>query len=92
MQHRKPKATPDVACEDFDSEELDERGKHHFRFVMGTALYLRQDRVDIQHSVRHLSQFMSRPTVAAEAGIRHLILYLKGTPDLGILLSFNEQE
>ena len=33
---------------------------------------------------------MSRPTLAAEAGVRHVILYLKGTPDdLGVLLSYN---
>ena len=56
---------------------------------MGTLLYLSQDRVDIQHSGRHLSQYMSRPTLVAEAGVRHVILYLKGTPDLGVLLSYN---
>ena len=36
-----------------------------------------------------LSEYMSRPRVAAEAGVRHVILYLKGTPDLGTLLSYN---
>lgn len=32
---------------------------------------------------------MSRPTLAAEAGVRHVILYLKGTPVLRVLLSYN---
>lgn len=55
---------------------------------MGTLLYLSQDRPDLQHAVRNLTQFLARPTVAAEAGVKHIILYLKGTPDLGILLGY----
>ena len=51
---------------------------------MGTLLYLSQDRVDPQHAVCHLSQFMAKPTAA----VKHVILYLKGTPDLGILLGY----
>ena len=31
---------------------------------------------------------MAKPTAAAEAGVKHAILYLKGTPDLGILLGY----
>ena len=80
---------PDVSGENLTCEELDEKGKHRFRSAMGTLLYLSQDRIDIQHSVRHvssLSQYMSPPTVAAEAAVRHVILHLKGPPDLGILI------
>ena len=89
LQHRRPKTTPDVSGEIFESEELDEKSKHCFRSAMGTLLYLSQDRIDLQHSVRHLSQFMSRPTVAAETAVKHAILYLKGTPSLGVLLGYN---
>lgn len=32
---------------------------------------------------------MSRPTVAADAAVKHVILYLKGTASLGILLGYN---
>eukprot|EP00435_Cladocopium_sp_Y103_P026822 s1787_g6.t1 len=88
LQHRKAKTTPDVSGEIFDSPELDEAGQHRFRSAMGTLLYLSQDRIDLQHSVRHLSQYMSRPTLAAEAAVKHVILYLKGTPDLGIMLGY----
>ena len=56
LENRKPKATPDIALECLDGEELDEIEKHNFRSSMGTLLYLSQDRVDIQHSVRNLSQ------------------------------------
>jgi hypothetical protein len=30
----------------------------------------------------------AKPTAAAEAGVKHVILYLKGTPDLGILFGY----
>jgi hypothetical protein len=32
---------------------------------------------------------MSRPTVAADAAVKHVILYLKGTANFGILLGYN---
>eukprot|EP00435_Cladocopium_sp_Y103_P052158 s2990_g16.t1 len=32
---------------------------------------------------------MAKPTTAAEAGVKHAILYLKGTPDYGILLGYH---
>ena len=85
----KRKATPDMACENYESAELNEEGKHRFRSAMGTLLYLSQDCPDLQHAVRNPSQFMARPIVAAEAGVKQIILYLKGTPDLGILLGYH---
>ena len=79
-----------MSGEIFESEELDEKGKFRFRSAtMGTLLYLSQDRIDLQHSVRHLSQFMSRPTVAADTAVKHVILYLKGAANMGILLGYN---
>ena len=51
LEGRKSKSTPDVSCEDYDSQELDDAGKHRFRSAMGTLLYLSQDRVDLQHAV-----------------------------------------
>lgn len=77
-----------MACEDYESTELKKEGKHRFRSAMVTLLYLSQDCPGLQHAVRNLSQFMARPTVAAEAGVKHIILHLKGTPDLGILLGY----
>lgn len=35
LQHRKPKTTPDVSGEIFESEELDGKGKHRFRLNNG---------------------------------------------------------
>ena len=69
LQHRKPKTTPDVSGEIFESEGLDWKDKFRFRSAIGTLVYPSQDRIDLQHSVRHLSQFMSRPTVAADTAV-----------------------
>ena len=88
VENRKPKATPDIALECLDGEELDEVEKHKFRSSMGTLLYLSQDRVDIQHAVRNLSAWMSRPTKPAMDGVRHLVLYLKGAPTYGVFLPY----
>eukprot|EP00435_Cladocopium_sp_Y103_P054615 s3212_g17.t2 len=88
LQHPKAKTTPNVSGEIYDSPELDEAGQHRFRSAMWTLPCLSQDRINLQHSVRHLSQCMLKPTLAAEAAVKHVILNLKETPDLGILLSY----
>ena len=88
LEARKPRTTPDINGAVYDAKELDEKGKYKFRSAMRALLYLSQDRVDLQHAVRRLSQFMAEPTVSAGDGVKHLILYLKGTPDLGVLPLF----
>ena len=45
--------------------------KYKLRSAMGTLLYLSQVRVDFQHA-----EFMAKPPVSAEMGVKHLILYL----------------
>ena len=89
LEGRKEKATPDWTKESLEGEELPPERKHLFRSGMGTLLYLSHDRPDVQHAVRNLAQCMSRPTVPAEECIRHTILYLKGTPEYGVLLPYN---
>eukprot|EP00435_Cladocopium_sp_Y103_P046207 s2986_g13.t1 len=86
VENRKPKATPDIAFWNvLDGDELDDEEKHTFRSSMCT---LSQDRVDIQHAVRNLPQWMSKPTRPAMDGVRHLVLYLKGTPTYGVFLPY----
>ena len=58
-----------------------------FRGGLGLCLYLAQDRPDIQEAVRVLSTFMGSPTIRAMSALKHLACYLKGTQDLGILLT-----
>jgi hypothetical protein len=89
LQNHKPKSTPDHVQHDAVIKELNEQDKHRFRSGMGTLLYLSQDRVDIQHAVRNLSQWMSRPTKVAEDGLKKVILYLKGTPDYAMFLPYS---
>eukprot|EP00435_Cladocopium_sp_Y103_P030225 s3061_g7.t1 len=84
----KPKPTPDIAQWSGDDGELEPDEAHQFRSAMGTLLYLSADRWDIQHSVRHLAQWMSKPTRFAKAGVRHLVLYLSGTQTFGMLLPY----
>ena len=91
LENKRAKVTPDIPKDNLESAELTELGKKRFRSAMGTLLYLSQDRVDVQHTVRNLSQFMSKPTVLADEGVRHLILYLKGTMEYGVLYAYNRK-
>ena len=62
---RAGKATPESTQMDLEGppEEILTGGdQHRFRSALGTLLYISQDRVDIQHCVRNLSQFMASPT------------------------------
>ena len=68
--------------------EGDEQFK--FRSALGTLLFISQDRVDIQHAVRNLSQFMAKPTKRAELEVKHVILYLKRTENYGLLLPYSK--
>ena len=83
-----PKSTPDMVQGSGDNEELDPQEAHLFRSAMGTLLYLSADRWDIQHSVRHLAQWMAKPTRLAKAGVRHVILYLAGMKSYAMLLPY----
>ena len=38
--------------------------------------------------MRHLAQWMPKPTRFAKAGVRHLVLYLSGTRTYGMLLPY----
>ena len=88
LHGKSSRATPDVPTGDGSGRELDEEEKFKFRSGMGTLLYVSQDRLDIQHAVRHLSQWMSNPTKTAEDGLKRIILYLKGTAAFGLLLPY----
>ena len=83
------KATPESGQENLEGppdEVLEGDDQFRFRSALGTLLYISQDRVDIQHAVRKLSQFTAKPTQRAEAEVRHVVLYLKRTEGYGLLL------
>ena len=58
---------------------------------VGTLMYLSQDRWDVQFATKCLAAFMKTPTVQAMTCLKHLILYLKGTGELGFLLRYSQQ-
>ena len=91
LSQRAGKATPESTQLDLEGtpeDVLTGGDQHRFRSALGTLLYISQDRVDIQHSVRNLSQFMASPTKKVESELKHLILYLKRTEQYGILLPY----
>ena len=60
-----------------------------FRRLVGKLIYLTITRPDISFAVQVLSQFMHAPTEDHMAAAKHVLRYLRSTPDLGILLSAN---
>ena len=79
----KPKPTPDLSHWSGDDGELEPGEAHLFRSAICTLCFICPlIRWDIQHSVRHLAQWMPKPTRFAKAGVRHLVLYLSGTKNL----------
>lgn len=79
LESFKPKTTADMAQWSGEDGDLDSGEAHRFRSAMGTLLYISANRWDIQRSVRHVAQWMAKPSKLARAGVRHLILYLTGT-------------
>ncbi len=64
-----------------------------FRRAVGIAMYITPDRYDISFAVRKLCSGMSRPTKLSVARLRRLVRYMKGAPDLGVFLRYqNENE
>lgn len=58
-----------------------------YRRLVGRLLYLGLTRPDLSYSVQHLSQFMHAPRVPHLRAVLHVLKYLKGTPDYGMLYS-----
>ena len=74
-----------------ESELLDAAQAADFRSGLGLALYIAQDRPDIQFPVKTLSTYMGKPTVKALSALKHLASYLDGTPEDGVLLRMTEE-
>ena len=58
-----------------------------YRRLVGKLNYLTLTRPDIAHSVSVVSQYMCSPTVDNWAIVEHILCYLKGAPERGILYS-----
>ena len=68
------------------SEEEEEVDKLGYLDAVGTLLYLATfTRPDISFAVNTLARHSQKPTTTHLAGIKHLLRYLRGTKDLGLL-------
>ena len=66
-------------------EEEDELDKPRYLAAVGALLYLATyTRPDISFAVSVLSRHSQRPTSRHWAGVKHLLRYLRGTEDLGL--------
>ena len=63
-------------------EYLNEVESKMFRSALGICLYIAQERLDIQQTVRVLSSYMGRPTKTALCALRKLGSYLVQTQDM----------
>ena len=60
----------------------------NYRMAVGSLLYLAcWTRPDISFAVSELSRFVSAPAEAHMKAVKHLVRYLRGTMDLGLLYS-----
>ena len=72
------------------SEEEDEVDKAGYLAVVGAFLYLATfTRPDISFVVSTLGRHSQNPAVKHWVGVKHLLRYLQGTEDLGLLYSQN---
>ena len=70
-----------------EHERLSAEDQRMFRSGLGLALYIAQDRPDIQQSLKTLSTYMAGGTKLAYTALRHLGSYLQGTQNAGVLLT-----
>lgn len=60
-----------------------------YRKLIGKLNFLIYTRLDLDCSVRHLSQFIQDPSEPHLQDTFHILRYLKGDPTLGIFMSYN---
>ncbi|KAL8089474.1 hypothetical protein AgCh_039081 [Apium graveolens] len=60
------------------------------QFNKGRQRYLVHTRPDLAYSVGVVSRFMERPTVQHQNAVKHILLYVKGTMDLGLVYTADE--
>ena len=59
--------------------------KGRYQRLVGRLIYLSLTRLDITYSVSIISQFMHAPTQQHLTVIYHILRYLKGTPNKGLM-------
>ena len=89
ISDRRPRTTPNSPELDVYDPESASPGEYLtseqsslFRSALGVCIYVGQERFDVQHSIRILSSYMSRPTKQAMNGLRKLVSYLQYSKDM----------
>ena len=86
----KPKHTPahGQVLEVMQSPELGAQQSSTYRSAVGILLYLSCAMVQCQWMIRHLAQSMSKPTLKAWTELRHLVQYLLGCAEYGLMMHY----
>lgn len=56
-----------------------------YRCIVGSLRYLTHTRPDISYAVGVVSRFMSKPTEKHQQAVKHILRYVKGTVDHGLI-------
>ena len=63
-----------------------------YRSVVGSLRYLINTRPDLAYSVGYVSRFMEAPTMEHWTAVKHILRYIKGTTNFGIVYSKEKEE
>eukprot|EP00253_Pinus_taeda_P014744 PITA_14744 len=86
MEDCRPMATPMITNgKKIDASEDKDVDPTLYRQLIGSLMYLVNTRPDICYAVNTLSQFMLEPKRAHWATTKHVLRYLQGTVDYGLL-------
>lgn len=97
MEDAKPKPTPLPPKPDFDenfeSPSLDAEMTKEYQVKIGSLRYMADStRLDISFATSKLAHFSHKPTEKHLELVKHVIRYLKGAKDHGIMYGQNNQD
>ena len=72
------------------ADGLDEQETQQYRSLVGTALYVGQDRPETQYATKEAARFMSDPTRAAKCMLKRLCKYYGEAPVLSWSFPYQE--
>ena len=72
------------------ADSLDEPEKQHFRSLVGTALYVGQDRPETKYATKEAARFMTEPTRTAKCMLKRLCKYYSEAPVLSWSFPYQE--
>jgi hypothetical protein len=90
MEHSRPTSTPLVPNSHLDKASPEEIDRFNYRSAVGALSYLSSaTRPNISHAVSTLSQFLKAPGIKHWEAFTHVLRYLHGTQDYGLVYKRN---